>query len=110
MHRQPPDAVVFDYRFLPEFTHLAEHRPVAFAPAGHHRQRLQSSPHRVGFVVGIVDDGHAVGAGMHLHPAPRRRLGTAKRGAHLLQRSAALEGDSGRTQRAADLTLAVHGH
>ncbi len=47
----------------------------------HHGQRLQAGLHRVGVgVVGVVDDGHAVGAGVHLHAVPRRRARGGQRG------------------------------
>ena len=53
--------------------------------ARHPGQRLQAGAHRVRVgVVGVVDDGDAVGAGADLHPVPRRRARGGQRRGHLL--------------------------
>ena len=52
----------------PELEHLAEHRDRATVPPGQDGQRLERGAHRVRVgVVGVVDDGDAVGPVDHVH-------------------------------------------
>ena len=102
-------------RVIAELTHLADHGPGAPLLISHGHEGLQGSAHRLGVgVVGVVDDGDAVGALGDLHAPLARRLIGLQHGDDVSQIDPCGEGEGRGGKRVGDLVLPregeLHGH
>ena len=90
-----------------ELEHLAEHRDRAPVPPGQDGQRLERGAHRVRVgVVGVVDDGDAVGPVDHVHAVRAEGVRGAEPGGHLVEVEPDGERRGGRAERVVHVVLA----